>query len=579
MTNPPILAVRNLCISFRSARKSVKVLDDVDLSVASGENLAVVGESGSGKTSLGLAVQGLLAPSGNPIVAGSIEICGQEVIGSTERSMREIRRHLVRAIPQDGLSALNPTMTIANQLLESATVSRAIILDWLSRTGIKEPERILERYPHQLSGGQRQRVLVAMAMMAQPRLLIADEPTAALDTDSRAEILNMLDEIVRERDTAVLFITHDLAASARISDRTLVLYSGRAAETGATGRVTKQPAHPYTAGLLKSRFDFESDRTRPLPVLREDDRLPVVEDACHYSHRCPIARPKCFVTRPPIEPTPDGEGAVACFFTDKTRSLENEKLSEKWPLRPQRSTAVVLEMRSVRKSLTEHRANRTDRRSAVLEGFDLHVNAGEAVALIGASGSGKSTVLRIAAGITPADSGLVKLGGGEGSLQFIFQDAFSSLTPWLSIGRQISDRLRHLDKSTAEKRVDEVLRLVRLRPELASSLPSELSIGQCQRAVIARAIAVPPSLLLCDEPISALDVSLASSTLNLLGELRHRLGMAMIFVTHDMAAARYLADRIVWLHGGVAKDLGRADSLNARQHDLDRRPNDSLERT
>src|SRR5262245_42295815 len=255
----------------------------------SGEIIALVGESGSGKTSIGLTLQGLLPREYRPLVAGSIRLAGIELVGAGRRTWRSARRHLIRAISQDPMSALNPTMTIRRQLRES---NGGAIEDWLSRTGLPDPDRIADALPHRLSGGQRQRVLIAMSMMAKPKLLVADEPTTALDVTTQAQILDLLRDLAREQQTAILFVTHDLSVAASLADRLLVLYGGRIVEIGRMQDVARNAAHPYSAGLLAARYHLDSDRRRPLPMLpSERTRSMNVENACAYATRCPIAQP------------------------------------------------------------------------------------------------------------------------------------------------------------------------------------------------------------------------------------------------------------------------------------------------
>lgn len=495
---PPVLSIRDLTVSLSRDGVPAQVLDRVEFDIAPGEILALVGESGSGKSTIGLALQGLLPVDSKPRCSGSIQIAGTELVGATEGVLRGVRRSLVRSIPQDPLGSLDPTMTIRRQMREPGR-SDAEIASWLARVGLPATHRIGNSYPHRLSGGERQRVLIAMAMMAHPSLLIADEPTTALDVTTQAPILDLLRDIAREQRTAVLFITHDLAVASSTANRIVVLDRGRVVEAGEVSAIMRSPAHPRTAGMLASRFHLGSDRSLPLPV----------------------------VGRIPMGPWP--------------------------PLRIEATDA--LRMIGVSKSLGGRPGH------AALTPIDLSVRVGECVALVGESGAGKSTLLRIAAGLISADSGVVYTADAHPRL--VFQDAVTSLTPWLTIGEQIAEPLRSLAVPERNARVAEVLALVGLDGVRLRARPADLSLGQCQRAALARAIAVPPKLLLCDEPVSAMDVSLAASILNLLGDLRRRLGMAVLFVTHDIAAARIVADRIGVLHKGRLIEIGESESLVA----------------
>ncbi|RUV46452.1 ABC transporter ATP-binding protein, partial [Mesorhizobium sp. M5C.F.Ca.IN.020.29.1.1] len=289
-----VLAVKDLSVILSREGRSSRVLDGISFDMFPGEIIALVGESGSGKTSIGLTLQGLLPREHLPQIAGSIRLTGIELVGAGRRSWQSVRRHLVRAISQDPMGALNPTMTIRRQMRESNGGSDGSIEDWLSRTGLLDPDRIADALPHRLSGGQRQRVLIAMAMMARPKLLIADEPTTALDVMMQAQILELLRDLAREQQTAILFVTHDLTVAASLADRVLVLYAGRIVEMGSMQDVARNATHPYSAGLLAARFDLDSDRRRPLPTLPSEHTPSIkVENACAYAVRCPIAQPDC----------------------------------------------------------------------------------------------------------------------------------------------------------------------------------------------------------------------------------------------------------------------------------------------
>ena len=553
----PVLSIRGLYVRLSRNGDASTVLDGIDFDLARGEVVALVGESGSGKSTIGLTLQGLLPAEAQPEISGSVRLAGREIVGAKPHALREIRRSLVRAVPQDPMGALNPTMSIGAQLRESG-LSADEVLDWLTRTGLPDPRRIASDLPHRLSGGQRQRVLIAMIMAARPRVLIADEPTTALDVTVQAQILTLLKDLAREHNTAILFITHDLAVAAELADRVMVLYGGRVAEVGDTRALITAPAHPYSAGLLSARFDLDSSRDRQLVTLSAEHlRDRPVGAHCNYVTRCPLAEADCSERRPDLVRVQHGR-QVACFHADRVPGLlARVREAPGWPA-PVSSDANALELYRITKSFGPGRTLlRPARQTQVLAGIDLRMRQGECVALVGESGSGKSTLLRIAAGLLDPDHGDVSWLGGVPP-QVVFQDAVASLTPWLTVGEQIRDRLRPLGLSRREQdfRVAGALKLVGVDPALAGALPSELSGGQCQRVTVARAVVVPPKLLLCDEPISAMDVSLAAQTLNLLGGLRRSMGMAMLFVTHDLAAARLIADRIAVLEKGHLVEIG-----------------------
>ena len=548
----PVLTVRELGVTLHRDGVPNRVLDDVAFDVTGGSITALVGESGSGKSTIGLAIQGLLARDAAPVVTGSIRLVRTEVVGASANVLRDLRRRLVRIVPQDPLSALNPVMRVGRQLHEGAASGQRPE-DWLPRVGLTEVSRIMAAWPHELSGGQRQRLLIAMAMMAGAPLIVADEPTTALDVTVQAQILRLLRQLATEQGTAVLFVTHDLGVAAELADRIVVLYGGRVAEHGAAGEVLRQPRHPYSRALLAARFDLDADRARPLPVTQGDPPGPAaIRLGCAFAPRCAWAIGLCHDVTPPLT-MPDQAGVhVACHRTAEVQSATVTP-AQPWIASPAQ-TKVAMSLTGVSLSFGK---------MAVLHDVSLSVRKGEAVALVGISGSGKSTILRLAAGLLRPGAGQVRVAGSRP--QMVFQDAMSSLTPWLSIGEQLAERLRPLRLPGAQvrDRVAQALAQVGLPPAAARALPRELSGGQAQRVAVARAIVVPPDVLLCDEPISAMDVSLAAQTLNLLGQLRRDLGIAMVFVTHDLAAARIIADRIVVLARGRIVEDGPTEDVVA----------------
>ncbi|MAC80031.1 MAG: ABC transporter ATP-binding protein [Rhodobacteraceae bacterium] len=556
----PVVQVTGLTVDLGRDGVTARVLDGVGFAVNPGEIVALVGESGSGKSTIGKAIQGLLPKGALQGISGSIRLAGQEIVGATDAQLRKARAGDVRAVPQNPMGALNPTMKVGRQMRESGA-TQAQALDWLARMGLPDPPRIMASYPSRLSGGQRQRALIAMAMVARPKLLIADEPTTALDVTVQAQILDLIAGL-RDEGTAVLFVTHDLSVAAHLADRILVCYAGTLVEDGPAAPVIAAPRHPYTGALLRARFDLGSDRSRPLPVPASSTGQKPATTGCPYRPRCARARPDCADARPPL--TGQGGRRAACLHPVTAAATERDPAPQ-WPARsPGRKRA--LELFRIAKSFPVGKRDRWGRRGMkrILDGIDLVIDEGECVALVGESGSGKSTLLRIAAGLETADDGQVARAGNVPP-QVIFQDAPGALTPWLGIGRQIGERLAHRAMSKAEitARVTDALQSVGLDPALATALPSELSGGQCQRATVARALIDPPRVLLCDEPISAMDVSLAAQTLNLLNSIRRDRGLGMLFVTHDLAAARLIADRIAVLEAGRLVEQGPAETVIA----------------
>ena len=560
----PVARADNLHITFSRNEREVRALRGVSFEIGQGEILGLVGESGSGKSVFGLALLGLLPSRPAPVVAGGLEVCGVDMLNcSTEE--RRLNRSNLGAVFQDPMTSLNPTMRVGRQIIEKSG-SEAEALRLLDAVGVPEAKRRLKAYPHELSGGLRQRVMIAMALAGGPKLVIADEPTTALDVTVQAQILELISDLRDELGCSFLFVTHDLGVAAEVADRIAVVYAGRLAEVGTAAQVLDSPAHPYTAGLLASRLSMTSPRSHPLPTLPGEPPDPSNHPSgCAFAPRCSLHVDACDAEPPELMAAK--ERLVACLRPDEAEGSLAEPGT--WPeARPAGST-FGLECHDVTKAFPlpgpMFRAKPT---LQALRGVSLRVAPGECVALVGESGSGKSTLLRVIAELMERDGGQVALASG-GRPQMVFQDAGASLTPWLSIGEQVGERLREerLSRAEREQRVSEALRMVGLPVEVAGARPNMLSGGQRQRVALARAIVVPPRVLLCDEPTSALDVSLAAVALNLLGRLRRELGMAMVFVTHDLAAARLVADRIAVVYlGRIVEDLPAESVVTDARH-------------
>ena len=572
-TGPPV-RVTDLSVTFRRGGLPVRALRGVSLEVGRREILAVVGESGSGKSVLGLTLLGLLGGNPAPAVAGRAEVCGTDMVSAMPSERRRVRRAHLGAVFQDPMTSLNPTMKIGNQLREVAgSAQEAIRL--LELAGVPDPARRMNVYPHQLSGGLRQRVMLAMAVAGKPDLIIADEPTTALDVTVQAQILSMLQDLRREIGCSVLLITHDFGVASQVADRIAVLYGGRLAEYGEMGAVTAQPSHPYTAGLLNSRLDLDLPPGRHIATLKGEPPDPRNHPpGCAFAPRCPHRMDVCDETVPEARGAHSHGGVVACFLGPAALPAAVPPASlpatvpEAGPgpsagtlTEPaQAAGETVVSCRGVGKEFAVSTGTFSKSRLAALRDVNLDVKAGESIAIVGESGSGKSTLLRAVAGLMPVDHGSVDLPAGKP--QMVFQDARASLTPWRTVGDILSDRLRDVPgKAERRQRVHDVLAQVGLPAEVASAKAGQLSGGQCQRVAFARSVIVAPPLLLCDEPTSALDASLAGVVLNLLQKLRRETGMAVMFVTHDLAVARFIADRIVVMYLGEVVESGPAEEV------------------
>lgn len=562
----PVAAIDDLCVTFRRNGRHVHAIREVSLTVAAGEIIGLVGESGSGKSVLGFTMLGLL-PSG-AAVGGSVRVAGSDMVNGDTKALRKVRRLDLGAVFQDPMTSLNPTMRIGKQVAEAAG-SEAEALRLLTAVGIPEPERRMRAYPHELSGGLRQRVMIAMAVAGDPELVIADEPTTALDVTVQAQVLRLLQRLRDEIGCSIVLITHDLGVAAQISDRIAVLYAGRIAEIGPAAEVLAAPAHPYTKGLLASRLTLDTPRGQKLAALPGAVPSPAAPlPGCAFAPRCTAAIRDCSTSVP--EPVVVAPQWISACIRPEVSNTPAASVGPEAVLTageqggPEQPPAVALANVTKTFAVSRRRLDRSDNHGKLhaLRGVTMRVRQGESVALVGESGSGKSTLLRIIAGLETATSGSVEVTGGKRP-QMVFQDAGASLTPWLSVGELVGERLRGTKMSAAQRRiaVRDVLERVGLPAEVAKARSGELSGGQRQRVSLARATIVPPSVLLCDEPTSALDVSLAASVLNLIAELRRSLDMSVVFVTHDLSVARVVADRIAVMYLGRIVEIGPADRV------------------
>jgi len=532
------------------------VLRGIDLEIRAGEIVSLVGESGSGKTMLAMSLLGLLPASASPRVEGKVNVAGVDMIGGDPARLEDVRRRRLGAVFQDPMSSLDPTMRVRGHLREVVD-NDGDAIELLRAVGVPDPRRRLRAFPHELSGGLRQRVMIALAIAGEPSLIVADEPTTALDVTVQAQILDLLTRLCAEVGSSLLLVTHDLGVASQIAQRAIVLYGGRIAEEAPIDQLVRAPRHPYPAALLRSRLDIETDPSRPLPSLDGDPPNPGdLPPGCPFAPRCEFARPDCELAPPPLRPSaPDRSDA--CIRRDELDLRPAEVEVEPWtpPLVDRDHAALRADDLHVSVATgTLWRKHRVD----ILKGVDLRLDAGECVALVGESGSGKTTLINAVAHLVPASEGNLEV--DDPAPQMVFQDAGASLTPWMSIRELIGERLRAggVPRRERAERVAEVIAEVGLPPWVAAAKPSQLSGGQRQRVAIARAIAVPPRLLLCDEPTSALDVSVAAGILNLLGRLRRRLKLAVVFVTHDIAVARMVADRVAVMYLGRIVECGPA---------------------
>ena len=595
----PILQVDNLTVSFPSEAGPVRAVRGVSFAVSAGEVLGIVGESGSGKSVSALATMGLLPAQAE--VAGSIRFRGEELLGRSDPELARIRGKRIAMVFQDPLSALTPIFTVGDQVAEAlrihnrelgkeAAARRAVEL--LDVVGIPRADERARAFPHEFSGGMRQRVVIAMAIANDPDLIIADEPTTALDVTVQAQVLDVLRTARQLTGAGLILITHDLGVVAGVADRVQVMYAGRVVETAPVDDIFAGPRMPYTLGLLGSIPRLDADRRQPLvPIEGQPPSMVDLDPGCPFVPRCPLATDDCRAEEPPLEAATGTEHGTACWRAGELveRAPDAAQLFGVTAA-PHLAGAngaradVVLKVTDLAKHYPLTKGAVFRRRVGTVravDGVSFELRAGEVLALVGESGCGKTSTLMEILGLTRPTGGTVEVLGQDVTrldsagrkairrdLQVVFQDPIASLDPRLPVGDVIAEPLQVHGVPPAERarRVRELLRLVGLRPEHAERYPAEFSGGQRQRIGIARALALEPKVLVLDEPVSALDVSIQAGVINLLDELRARLGLAYLFVAHDLSVVRHLADRVAVMYLGKLVEVGSVESVFAAPH-------------
>jgi peptide/nickel transport system ATP-binding protein len=596
----PLLSVRNLSVTFRTEAGLVTAVRSLSYEVRPGELLGIVGESGSGKSVSSLAIMDLLP--GSAQVTGSARLNGRELVGQSDRELSAIRGKQIAMVFQDPLSALTPVYTVGDQIAEAilthdavgAQAARARAVELLELVGIPNARQRATAFPHEFSGGMRQRVMIAMAIANDPALIIADEPTTALDVTIQAQILDVLQTARKVTGAAIVLITHDLGVIAGVADRVAVMYAGTIVETGAVDDVFYRPRMPYTLGLLGSIPRADVGARQPLtPIEGTPPSLVGLPAGCPFTPRCPMRQDICRQEEPALLPLPNsGEGHLsACHFRD---TIEREQLSSRdvfpAPPPPGRDTIVVprdqrvrmLEVRGLVKSYPLLKGSVLRRRVGevrAVDGISFDIREGETLGLVGESGCGKTTTIMEILNLERPMSGRIEVLGQDTAelsragkfavrrdLQVVFQDPMASLDPRLPIGDILAEPLRAHGVAPAQisKRVRELIELVGLRPEHVNRYPQAFSGGQRQRVGIARALALEPKLLVLDEPVSALDVSVRAGVINLLERLRAQLGLSYLFVAHDLAVVRHIADRVAVMYLGWIVEIGDVHEMFER---------------
>jgi len=574
-----LLSVQHLTIDFHAQRGHTRAVADVSFEVGRGEVVAIVGESGSGKSVTSLALLGLLAKPAARIEQGTARFASEklgevDLLQLSEAQLQQVRGNDISMIFQEPMTSLNPVLTCGYQVVEALLLHTALTpkeakartIELFTEAQLPRPAQIFKAYPHEISGGQKQRVMIAMAMACRPALLIADEPTTALDVTVQAKILQLIRDLRRDYGTAVLFITHDLGVVAEIADRIIVMYRGKVVEQGTVLDIFTKPQHPYTRGLLACRPRLSIGKAR----------LPVVADFMQ------VDAAGNFLARP----TAVGEEPLQTAFAElRTKSDTSKTFPVEQNLR---STAVepLLQVQDLRVYFPVRKGffSRTTEFVRAVDEVSFTICPGETVGLVGESGCGKTTLGRALLRLTEPTAGRILFEGTDlaalppGELrhrrrefQLVFQDPYAALNPMLTVGEAILEPLRvhGVGGSRAEQktRVRELLRTVGLSDDAEQRYPHEFSGGQRQRICIARALALRPKLIVCDESVSALDVSVQAQVLNLLNDLKRELGITYLFITHDLSVARFMSDRLLVMSQGKIVESGPAAEVYANpQH-------------
>ena len=594
----PLIQLENLAVTFQTPRGSFRAVRSASLEIARGEVLGLVGESGCGKSTVAFAMMNYLP--GTAQVEGAVRFEGMDIADISDSDLRELRGNRIAMVYQDPITSLNPSMRVGPQIeeairehldMDSDAVQRRAV-ELFDSVGLADPERIGSRYPHELSGGQQQRVVIAMALACDPHLLIMDEPTTGLDVTTEATILDLIVELKDRVNAGILFVSHNLGVIARVADRVAVMYAGEIVEEAPVRELFKNPRHPYTVGLLSCVPQPPGDdgvelQLRSIPGTVFDAQN-MQTDSCLFAPRCPLARDECHQASPPIAQVADGHAAKCFYHSEVTDDLWGE-LRERLVKPPSNGGLPVLNAEDLRKFYGG------GRRKYILFGppvrqpvralvdVDMEVESGRTLGIVGESGSGKSTAARAIVGLEARDRGTLELRGQtlEGdvgdrteeqrsSMRMVFQNPTASLNPKLPIKHAITRALRKfagVSRSESQQRAEQLMNAVGLDPLYLNRRPSELSGGQQQRVALASAFAANPDLVVADEAVSALDVSVQAQVLNLLEEHQRETGNSYVFITHDLGVVRYVSDDILVLYAGHVAEYGPSEAvLSAPSH-------------
>lgn len=594
----PNLQIDDLTVAYRQGNDWLDAVRNASLRIEPGETVGLVGESGSGKTTLALAAMRYL-PANGAVRNGAIHLAGRNLLALSPAEMQQVWREQIKLVPQNPLVSLNPAMRIGQQLAEALPAAAngrkadAAVLDALAAVQIADPTRAARSYPHQLSGGMQQRVMIAMALLGEPLLLVLDEPTTNLDVTTEAVMLDLVRDLIRQRRTAVLYVSHNLGVVAGLCDRVAVLYAGELVEDAPVAQLYRQPLHPYTVGLLDSvpRLGVNRRQAALLPIPGAVPQLQERPAGCVFAPRCPVAVDLCQQRPEPSLAATDH--SVRCHRWAEIQSGALDVRGQTFEVAenlegPDGGGATVLAVRELTKrfdqprSLSDLLAGRPARQVRAVDGVSMQIGRGRTLGLVGESGSGKTTLARCIVGLTERSSGDVILldlpltpalsqrdPATLRRLQMVFQNPDEALNPYRTVGQTLTrtlSRLAGLPKAAAQQRAGELLALVKLDPSYLERQPGQLSGGEKQRVAIARAFASQPDLLLLDESVSALDVSVQAAILNLLSELQEEAQAAYLFISHDLAVVSYLADDVAVMYLGQVVEAGLTERIFQPPH-------------
>ena len=595
----PVLKVVNVAISYETRYGDVEAVRQVSFEAHRATTFGIVGESGCGKSTVAFGIVDFLGPNGK-IVGGSIKFQGRELVGRSQKELRTLRGDQIAMVYQDPMQALNPSVTIGDQLAEVLTVHRGIpkaeawqkSIDMLNRVYMPDAANVMQRYPHQISGGQQQRVVIAMALLNNPALLIMDEPTTALDVTVEAVVLDLIEDLKRDFDTAIVYITHNLGVVARVCDHVGVMYAGELVERGPIEAIFDDPQHPYTQGLMRCvpKLGTTKESSLLYPIR---GRVPAPKDrpkgACIFAPRCDYATDRCYNERPLLREIKPGHWA-RCFYSEQIDAGAWQPpeglVPELAPAAEEAGQEPILQVKDLKtyyeqesKSVLSLVGLGKKRYVKAVEGVSLEVPPGKTLGIVGESGCGKSTLAKTIVGLESPTEGQAEFLSFDitapvserdmklvQELQMVFQNPDSTMNPSYTVGQQIARPLRRFKAVPPDKVRQEVIRLlnaVRLDASYYNRLPRQLSGGEKQRVGIARAFASRPDLVLCDEPVSSLDVSVQAAVLNLLLEIQRQYGTTMLFIAHDLSVVRFFSDSVAVMYLGHIVEIGPAEAIYA----------------